>query len=92
MFLLERSDLVYLHSNVRGSDRWKKAIYLVMQAVVWCTWRARNELVFNQKQPRIGRVIEEIKAISFLWFKNRARMVALTWEQWCGFSANCMGL
>ncbi|KAJ0751570.1 putative reverse transcriptase zinc-binding domain-containing protein [Helianthus annuus] len=91
LFLLERSDLIYFHSHVRGSGRWKKVIYLVMQAVVWCTWRARNDLVFNRKQPRIGSVIDDIKSLSFLWFKSRARMVSLTWEQWCGFNANCMG-
>ncbi|KAF5810352.1 hypothetical protein HanXRQr2_Chr04g0168381 [Helianthus annuus] len=38
--------------HARGSHRWKKLGYRIVQTTIWCIWRGRNEVVFNRKQRK----------------------------------------
>ncbi|KAJ0599393.1 putative RNA-directed DNA polymerase [Helianthus annuus] len=49
----EAKDILDLHVHLRGSTRWKKVVYAVLQTTIWCIWRARNELIFNRRLKRI---------------------------------------
>ncbi|KAJ0450527.1 putative RNA-directed DNA polymerase [Helianthus annuus] len=62
---------------------------LAFQGIVliacWLIWKARNELVFNGSKPNPDEVFCSIKSVGFLWFKNRAKCIDISWSDWCKF-------
>ena len=42
---------ISLHSKLNNSKISQKVVLLVLGAVVWCIWLARNDLVFNNRFP-----------------------------------------
>ncbi|MFS8000390.1 hypothetical protein Hanom_Chr12g01177761 [Helianthus anomalus] len=38
-YLLELKDLVNFHNQIRGSPKWRRAVYTVMQTTIWCLWK-----------------------------------------------------
>ncbi|KAJ0868346.1 hypothetical protein HanRHA438_Chr12g0573601 [Helianthus annuus] len=56
-------------------------------------WKSRNDNVFNRKQVSFERLKEEIKIMSFLWFKARSKVQGISWEEWCKFElSSCLNL
>ncbi|KAJ0895798.1 putative RNA-directed DNA polymerase [Helianthus annuus] len=84
-FFFSAKDVLGYNTHCRGSRRWQKIIYSIVQTAIWCIWRTRNDVVFNNKRMAVKNVVEEIKVLSFLWLKHRAKAIALTWEDWCNF-------
>ncbi|KAJ0442138.1 putative reverse transcriptase zinc-binding domain-containing protein [Helianthus annuus] len=82
-------DLLDLHSLGSASRKKRKAIHAIVLVTFWGIWKSRNEVIFRQGSPSIVKVLEEIKAMAFLWVKNRSKEAQLTWEDWCRFS--CFG-
>ncbi|KAJ0880137.1 putative RNA-directed DNA polymerase [Helianthus annuus] len=79
-------DLLSLHEACSGaSTKKKKVLHAVILVAMWSLWKIRNESVFRQSVPNTTRTLDEIKAMAFLWVKNRSKMFALTWEDWCRF-------
>ncbi|XP_021985451.1 uncharacterized protein LOC110881535 [Helianthus annuus] len=86
VYAFESKDLVRMHHHLSGSFKWKKVIFTIVQTTVWCMWRCRNEVVFNQKQANVARLVEEIRALGFLWVRSRAKLQEMSWEMWCSFN------
>lgn len=84
-------DLLELHSHIGGSAKKKKAFYAICLTTMWCIWRHRNDAVFNLKQPSIQTVLGDIKTLSFLWVKARAKQHSLVWDVWCTFNLSSIG-
>ncbi|XP_021999620.1 uncharacterized protein LOC110896868 [Helianthus annuus] len=78
IFVLDLKDVASIHKRNRGSSKWKKVVYLVIQTTLWVIWKHRNEAVFNAKQINVTRIMEDIRLYGFLWLKNRGKAVALT--------------
>ncbi|XP_035839068.1 uncharacterized protein LOC118486612 [Helianthus annuus] len=55
----------------------------------WGIWRMRNEVIFRQGSPNTVKVLEEIKAMAYLWVKNRSKEAQFSWDDWCRF--RCFG-
>ncbi|KAM0000902.1 putative reverse transcriptase zinc-binding domain-containing protein [Helianthus debilis subsp. tardiflorus] len=79
-FFFCAKDVLELHNHCRGSRRWKNVVYSVIQTAIWCIWRVRNDAVFNNKRATVVNIVNEIKVLSFLWLKYRAKTISLTWE------------
>ncbi|XP_021996413.1 uncharacterized protein LOC110893637 [Helianthus annuus] len=79
------NDLLDLHGAASRSRKKRKALHAVILVSIWSLWKLRNEAVFRQVNPSTTKVLDEIKAVAYLWVKNRSKMVALTWENWCRF-------
>ncbi|KAM0043338.1 putative reverse transcriptase zinc-binding domain-containing protein [Helianthus debilis subsp. tardiflorus] len=43
----ERKDLLDLHDFSPGSRKRKKTLQAIIQIVIWCIWKTRNEVIFN---------------------------------------------
>ncbi|XP_076889715.1 uncharacterized protein LOC143540582 [Bidens hawaiensis] len=86
IFAFSVKDLLDLHRFSYFPKRKAKAFNAVCLTTIWCIWRARNALVFEGKQININNVVGEIKALTFLWVKNRGKNRSLTWEEWRGFN------
>ncbi|XP_022032887.1 uncharacterized protein LOC110933996 [Helianthus annuus] len=91
-FFFGVKDVLNMHKEMRGSRKWKKAVYTITQTGIWCIWKARNDLTFNGKSANVDRLVEEIKIMSFLWLKNRTKIGALTREKWRVFDISCIGI
>ncbi|XP_076914241.1 uncharacterized protein LOC143573177 [Bidens hawaiensis] len=79
-------DLMDLSKEHKG----KKEVILIIQAtsfiMCWMIWRTRNDRIFKNLPVSVGKVINDIKATSFLWVKHRMRRSSLDWEDWCRFN------
>ncbi|KAJ0845937.1 putative RNA-directed DNA polymerase [Helianthus annuus] len=73
-------------TGVPASSRKKwKAVHAIVLVTFWSLWKMRNESVYGQGVPNVTRIVDEIKAMAFLWVKNRSKLAALTWEKWRRF-------
>ncbi|MFS8033629.1 hypothetical protein Hanom_Chr17g01571811 [Helianthus anomalus] len=76
-----RSVLVILElQNYIPRSKKKKVLNVVFITVFRSIWKMRNESLFSQKVPSIAKVVEEVKALGFLWIKNRSRTSTMTWD------------
>ncbi|XP_021986989.1 uncharacterized protein LOC110883581 [Helianthus annuus] len=78
-------DLLDLHGGASNGRKKKKALHAVVLVTFWSLWKMRNETVFRQASPCTTKILDEIKALAYLWVKNRSKMAELTWEKWCRF-------
>ncbi|XP_076893785.1 uncharacterized protein LOC143545875 [Bidens hawaiensis] len=78
-------DLVELYKYSSFPKDKAKVFHAVCLVSVWCIWKKRNALVHNGTPVRVTDLVEEIKAMSFLWIKNRSKKSGLLWEDWCKF-------
>ncbi|KAJ0521343.1 hypothetical protein HanRHA438_Chr10g0447851 [Helianthus annuus] len=85
IYAFRSKDLLDWHKNVRGTEKWRKLVYAIIQVSMWVIWRSRNDLIFRGKQVYLERMTTEIKHLSFLWVGNRSSIKDLTWEEWCNF-------
>ncbi|XP_022031509.1 uncharacterized protein LOC110932487 [Helianthus annuus] len=91
IFAFGLKDILELHNFVGVSLKSKKAVYAVCLSVMWCVWKARNELIFNQTGWSLEKVVGDIKALSFLWVKARSKHPGLDWKIWSGFNMYQLG-
>ncbi|MFS7949941.1 hypothetical protein Hanom_Chr06g00577541 [Helianthus anomalus] len=77
--------LEWVH-NLKGSNKWKRAILVIAFATMWIIWKSRNEFIFDQKKSRVDGMVDRIKEESFQWIKNRSPFVSLNWERWRDFN------
>ncbi|KAJ0679465.1 hypothetical protein HanOQP8_Chr12g0459781 [Helianthus annuus] len=48
--------------------------------------RSRNDWVFNGYKGSTGRIVDEVKEMSFLWIKERSKLKNLVWDRWKDFN------
>ncbi|XP_076953170.1 uncharacterized protein LOC143627172 [Bidens hawaiensis] len=84
-FIFSIRDLVDLHRFIPVPKDKAKVFQAICLVTVWCLWKKRNALVHNGSPIQVTTLLEEIKVMGFLWFKNRSHRFGLSWEDWCGF-------
>ncbi|XP_076942244.1 uncharacterized protein LOC143612057 [Bidens hawaiensis] len=89
-FAFSTRDILELHKYYRMSKQSGKLFHVVCLTTMWCIWKTRNEVVFERKAVNVINVLGEIKALSFLWARNRSRRSNITWERWRVFDINRM--
>ncbi|KAL8232773.1 hypothetical protein R6Q57_002551, partial [Mikania cordata] len=68
------NDLVDVSKLGSGSKKWKKMVHAVCVTTLWCIWRHRNKIVFKSQSSSNNNLLEEIRTLSFLWVKKRAKL------------------
>ncbi|XP_021995756.1 uncharacterized protein LOC110892933 [Helianthus annuus] len=86
IFAFGINGLLTLHETSSGSRKMRKALHAVALVTFWSLWKSRNEAVFGQIVPNSTKLLEEIKAMAYLWVKNRSRMATLSCEDWSRFN------
>ncbi|XP_021991931.1 uncharacterized protein LOC110888728 [Helianthus annuus] len=80
LFAFSTKDLINIHSHVKASKNKRKGIQAVIFTTAWCIWNARNEAVFQNKVIGINKMLENIKALGYLWVKNGSPCSNLEWK------------
>ncbi|KAL4580950.1 hypothetical protein LXL04_017156 [Taraxacum kok-saghyz] len=63
------------------SNAQKKVVNTIILATIWFIWKAINDAIFNNKKVSSRLVVEGVKSNTFLWVKNRGKML-LNWDSW----------
>ncbi|XP_076950772.1 uncharacterized protein LOC143623844 [Bidens hawaiensis] len=81
-------DLLELYKFTKFPKRKTKAFHAVCMVTLWCLWKVRNDMVFGGLKILARNVVKDVKALSFLWVKNRSSGLYLAWEDWIRFIVN----
>ncbi|KAI3727188.1 hypothetical protein L1987_66999 [Smallanthus sonchifolius] len=85
IFVFSIRDILELHKTSLVESKKNKALQVVILAALWCTWKLRNQVVFDGKKASFRRLCEDLKCVSYLWAKNRNVARVSDWETWCSF-------
>ncbi|KAJ0877963.1 putative RNA-directed DNA polymerase [Helianthus annuus] len=85
LFFFDFKDVAKIHDFVGLSGNKKEAFKGIVRIAVWCLWKARNKARFENKEARIEDIVNEVKALGFLWFSNRSKCKKIEWDHWCKF-------
>ncbi|KAJ0601976.1 putative reverse transcriptase zinc-binding domain-containing protein [Helianthus annuus] len=67
----------------KGNKEHIGMVKSIMLLGCWSLWKARNELIFNQKKTKAAAILQQVKALGiFRWIKARAKWGLMTEEQW----------
>ncbi|KAJ0471107.1 hypothetical protein HanIR_Chr14g0726101 [Helianthus annuus] len=61
IYILELKDFLKVQNRCRGSGKWRKMVSSIIQTTLWVIWKNRNDVVFNNKQPNLAKIKEEIR-------------------------------
>ncbi|KAL8205884.1 hypothetical protein R6Q57_009435 [Mikania cordata] len=71
-------DLLEVHRFINGSWNKRESIHAIMLTAIWCIWMSRNEIMFNRRRKTYHAQLREVKDLSYLWVKNRAKWVSVS--------------
>ncbi|WJX96105.1 hypothetical protein P8452_77351 [Trifolium repens] len=76
-------------SEAAKNGKSRKGFRLVWHSVIWCMWKARNDLIFNNVRKELLEVVEEIKIISWRWSAVRLKIPPCLYYEWCWDPGDC---
>ncbi|XP_076913782.1 uncharacterized protein LOC143572521 [Bidens hawaiensis] len=79
-------DLVEFHNIVALSKVKKEVFQGIIFIACWRIWKARNELIYENKPVIVEDIIEDVKVLGFLWYCNRPKLQRVSWVDWCSFN------
>ncbi|XP_076919810.1 uncharacterized protein LOC143580751 [Bidens hawaiensis] len=65
-FVFSLKDVIEMHRMDGLSPLRKEIIRGVVMTCCWRIWRARNEMIFDDKRCKVVEIVADVKAISFL--------------------------
>ncbi|CAH1412434.1 unnamed protein product [Lactuca virosa] len=67
----------------------RERLTAICYGMLWSIWRARNDRIFQAKFITPNGVVDNIKALVYLWVKCRGKGGLCNWEEWlsCPFSS-----
>ncbi|KAM0025801.1 putative reverse transcriptase zinc-binding domain-containing protein [Helianthus debilis subsp. tardiflorus] len=83
-------DLLGYIEEQPGSKAWKRIVYSIVSATVWRIWKARNEMIFENRFIPVSVSVEQIKEDVFLWLSSRAPRQPPSWDKWRIFDISDM--
>ena len=86
VFAFETKDLIEIANNCRRAPIYKEIIKGIMIITCWRIWKARNDLIFRGVRTNGVKIIAEVKAYGFLWYKHRSKRSVCDWENWCNLN------
>jgi hypothetical protein len=67
-----------------------KGFALIWHTTVWSIWRSRNEMVFSNGVRDVGKVVDEVKHLSWQWGMARCLIPFCLFYEWCCEPGICL--
>ncbi|KAF5753621.1 putative RNA-directed DNA polymerase [Helianthus annuus] len=64
----------------------KEMVYGILIVSCWRIWKARNDKAFSNIAPDVVKIVADVKALGFLWYKSRYKKDTVDWKRWCHFN------
>ena len=58
--------------------------------IIWCLWKHRNEIVFNQAKVDASEIFSLVQVQSWNWLKNKVLRVYFSFSDWVQSSTTCI--
>ena len=72
--------LIFNTVDQGNSTNQKKLLEAALGSTFWFVWKARNEVVFNNKIFRAQMVMNDLRASLFSWINHRSKCLSLSWD------------
>lgn len=70
--------------------RKRNGLFSIIYGTFWCLWRSRNDRIFNRIASKPAKIIDDIKAMVYVWHKQRSSNGSLNWIDWCDSPISCL--
>nr|XP_043624287.1 uncharacterized protein LOC122595877 [Erigeron canadensis] len=85
VFLFDIKDIFELHKMTGFCKERRSTFKGIVSITWWILWKTRNDTVFNKEKPNIEKIVQNIKDLSFLWYRVKKKKDVITWDKWCCF-------
>ncbi|KAK9049799.1 hypothetical protein SSX86_031232 [Deinandra increscens subsp. villosa] len=74
-FVFSVQDLVEAHFQIKSNITRRKRVQAMIYTALWCIWKERNEVVFNNKVVAIPNILCNVKCLCNFWVSCRDKEV-----------------
>ena len=74
--------------NQEGNKLWKS----LWVSVVWCIWKFRNKVIFNQAKIDDEEIFTMAQVQSWVWMKHKVRKVKFSFSDWMLSPLTCINM
>lgn len=67
-------------------------MHLIWYATTWVIWKDRNARIFRGTQSSLMQLLENVKQLSFWWFKASSVSFHYSFYNWCQNPLLCAGI
>ena len=72
-------------------NKWiRQGLRLIWHATIWVLWKARNDKIFNNRNPEVVDIVEDIKVLTWLWSLELSAMSPCMFYEWCWSPRECL--
>ncbi|KAF1894861.1 hypothetical protein Lal_00022355 [Lupinus albus] len=89
---LNPSDHFTHHLGLVKNRKCWKTWSVILIATIWALWLARNDLIFNNINPSINKILDSAKVKSWLWIKTQLGMTFLLYDDWLSNPLLCINI
>jgi len=70
----------------KGNKLWKG----VWVSIIWCIWKHRNGILFNQAKMDTSEIFSLVQVQSWTWLKNKVLRVYFSFSDWVQIPTTCI--
>jgi hypothetical protein len=92
VFVMPPNLFIFYDSFVGSSarKRTESGYVLIWQTTVWSIWHSRNDVVFANGVKDLGKVVDDIKVLSWRWGLARRLFPTCLFYEWCCEPGICL--
>jgi hypothetical protein len=72
------------------NKKMAKGFAIIWHTTIWSIWRSRNDIAFSNGVRDLGKVVEDIKQLSWKWGMARRAIPVCLFYEWCCEPGICL--
>lgn len=76
------TELILFIFRWSNCKRKRSLLAAILYCGLWCIWKGRNQRLFNNCPNRPANILENVKSLTFIWWKHRGKKSSLDWKVW----------